>query len=471
MVFSSIIFLTVFLPIVMIVQWFLPLKQQNLLLLIASILFYAWGEPVYILLMLFSITLNWAAGLLLQHTAANKVKHKAVVVGAVLANLGLLAYFKYFSFFGDIVNSIFNSDAIKIAEIALPLGISFYTFQAMSYVIDLYRGEIKVQKNWFSLALYVSFFPQLIAGPIVRYQTIENELSNRKITINGTAYGIKRFIYGLSKKVLLANVFARTADDIFALSAADMSTPVAWLGVVAYAMQIYYDFSGYSDMAIGLGSMCGFTFPENFNYPYMASSVKDFWRRWHISLSTWFKKYLYIPLGGNRKGAARTLVNLMIVFFCTGLWHGARWQFVAWGLYYGFFLVIERLFLGKLLEKKGMGVIKHIYTLFVVLTAWVLFRAGGMREAIEIMFKMVLPSAGAEAYPLMRFVDGKLIFLLVVGIFSCGPIQRIFKKYGQILYDKNKLHVCEVVCLTGLLVLCVIGVISSTYNPFIYFRF
>ena len=291
------------------------------------------------------------------------------------ANLLLLGYFKYFDFAAGALNALLGHETVPLRNIALPLGISFYTFQALSYVIDLYRGEIKVQKNWFLLALYVSFFPQLIAGPIVRYADVEEQLARRTETAMKAAVGIKRFLYGLAKKVLLANTFALAADEIFGLAARDASTAVAWAGAVFYALQIYYDFSGYSDMAIGLGRIFGFHFMENFNYPYLAASVQEFWRRWHISLSTWFRSYLYIPLGGNRKGKARTLVNLMIVFLCTGLWHGANWQFVAWGVYYGLFLIAERLWLKPVLEKHRLA--GHIYTLVVVLAAWVIFRAPG----------------------------------------------------------------------------------------------
>ena len=467
MLFSSLVFLWIFLPVTFIAYRLFPASWRNGLLLCASLLFYAWGEPLYILLMLASITLNWVSGLALKKFASAQ---KTVLACSVAANLGLLAYFKYFDFAASLLNSLAARQLVPLREIALPLGISFYTFQALSYVIDLYRREIKVQKSWFSLALYVSFFPQLIAGPIVRYTDIEHQLAHRTLSADATAYGIKRFLYGLAKKVLLANAFARTADEIFGLPVAEMSTAVAWLGTVLYALQIYYDFSGYSDMAIGLGRMFGFSFPENFNYPYISASVQEFWRRWHISLSTWFKSYLYIPLGGNRKGTVRTIVNLMIVFFCTGLWHGASMQFVAWGVYYGVFLILEKLFLGKWLAKKGAKPFAHLYTLFVVLTAWVLFRAPGLHAALSMLRTMLLPTQGGAAYPLLRFVDAKLVFLMMIGVIFCGPVQAVFPKLRKALYE-SRVTIAESVWQLVLLMLCVMMLVSSTYNPFIYFRF
>ena len=467
MLFSSLLFLWLFLPLVAGVYYLLPKawrRAKNGLLLVASLFFYGWGEPVYILLMLASITLNWGAGLCVW-----KLRRRAAVLAAtVAANLLLLGYFKYFDFAAGALNALLGHEAVPLRNIALPLGISFYTFQALSYVIDLYRGEIKVQKNWFLLALYVSFFPQLIAGPIVRYADVEEQLARRTETAMKAAVGIKRFLYGLAKKVLLANTFALAADEIFGLAARDASTAVAWAGAVFYALQIYYDFSGYSDMAIGLGRIFGFHFMENFNYPYLAASVQEFWRRWHISLSTWFRSYLYIPLGGNRKGKARTLVNLMIVFLCTGLWHGANWQFVAWGVYYGLFLIAERLWLKPVLEKHRLA--GHIYTLVVVLAAWVIFRAPGLREGALWLKAMFLPTAGSAAFPLVRFLDAKRLVFAAVGILLCGPVQALLPKWKAMLYREDRVYAAECAVQLVLLFLCVMSLVSSTYNPFIYFR-
>lgn len=470
MLFSSLVFLWIFLPCVIALYFIVPRAGKNAVLLIASLFFYAWGEPVYVLLMLGSITLNWVSGLALS-VVQKKAARSWVLFGAIAANLGLLAYFKYFDFFAKIGNAVLGGEAIALRSVVLPLGISFYTFQALSYVIDYYRGEIPVQKNWFLLALYISFFPQLVAGPIVRYSDIEHQLAQRETSWEAAAYGVKRFLYGLAKKVLLANTFARTADDIFGLAPEQMSTAVAWLGTILYTLQIYYDFSGYSDMAIGLGKLFGFTFPENFNYPYISASVQEFWRRWHMTLSGWFRSYLYIPLGGNRKGMARTLINLLVVFACTGLWHGASWQFVAWGLYHGMFLLIERVFLGKWLAKRGVKPLAHIYTTLVFTLGWVLFRAPGLHAALGTFRAMLLPTAGSAAFPLGRFLDAKLVLLLVLGILGCGIVQTVWPRVRARLYDETRVHVWECVYQFALFFLCVMNLVSSTYNPFIYFRF
>ena len=341
MVFSSMIFLWLFLPLVLFFYFISNNKLKNIILLIFSLIFYAWGESKYILLMLLSIFINYLFGILIDKFR----KHdKLFLVLAVITNLGLLGYFKYFNFFVNVVNKINGETLVGFRDIVLPIGISFYTFQILSYVIDLYRKEIKVQKNILNLALYVSFFPQLIAGPIVKYKDVDNEINNRKVDLKLFASGVRRFVYGLGKKVLLSNTLALVVDTIYSYNVSQLNTPLVWIAIIAYTFQIYFDFSGYSDMAIGLGRMFGFHFLENFNLPYISQSITEFWRRWHISLSTWFKEYLYIPLGGNRKGKIRTYLNLFIVFFATGLWHGASFNFIAWGLYYGVFLIIEKLF-------------------------------------------------------------------------------------------------------------------------------
>ncbi len=368
------------------------------------------------------------------------------------------------------LQGLFSSEILPIRDIALPIGISFYTFQAMSYIIDLYRGKNAVQRSWFRLALYISFFPQLIAGPIVRYGEVESALSNRSLNFNDTVYGIKRFLYGLAKKVILANAFAVKADEIFGLAPQDISTPLAWLGALYYALQIYYDFSGYSDMAIGLGRMFGFHFPENFNYPYMSKSITEFWRRWHISLSTWFKEYLYIPLGGNRCGTARTYINLIIVFLATGIWHGANLQFVAWGLFYGVLLILERLFLGALLQKLP-SFIGRVYVILAVLVGWVIFRAPGLNAGITIIKSMFVPTLGAEAYPIMRYIDPRSALLILTGIILCGILQFLCKPFKTALFKENGVSPMQSVILLALGFLCFMLLVSETYNPFIYFRF
>ncbi len=436
----------------------------------ASLLFYAWGEPSYIFLMLLSITVNYLGGLILCRLNSGGVAARISLAVIVAVNLGLLGYFKYYNFAAELLRSVFSAEILPIRDIALPIGISFYTFQAMSYIIDLYRGKIAVQRSWFRLALYISFFPQLIAGPIVRYGEVESALSHRSLNYDDTVYGIKRFLYGLAKKVILANAFAVKSDEIFGLAPQDISTPLAWLGAIYYALQIYYDFSGYSDMAIGLGRMFGFKFPENFNYPYTSKSITEFWRRWHISLSTWFKEYLYIPLGGNRRGTARTYINLMIVFLATGIWHGASLQFVAWGIFYGALLIAERLFLGALLQKLP-SLVGRIYVMIAVLVGWVIFRAPGLNSGITIIKSMFIPTLGGEAYPLMRYIDLRSALLVVVGVLLCGILQSVSKPFKTALFREAGISPLQSILLLSLGFLCFMLLVSETYNPFIYFRF
>lgn len=398
----------------------------------------------------------------------SKEKKKIVLISAILFNLGLLGYFKYFNFFANNVNALFGSTLIPIKNIILPIGISFYTFQIMSYIIDLYRGDIKVQKNILNLALYISFFPQLIAGPIVKYHDIDKQLQKRVITVEKFATGVKRFVYGLSKKVILSNSLAYIADTIFNASMSSINMPIAWFGAICYTLQIYFDFSGYSDMAIGLGKMFGFEFVENFNLPYISQSITEFWRRWHISLSTWFKEYLYIPLGGNRKGIIRTYINLIIVFLATGIWHGADWNFIAWGLYNGFFVVIERIKLKELLDKNKFKILNHIYSLLVVIVGWVIFRTEDLNY-LKVMFI----SNNSECYfDLTQIINAKNITIIIIAILFSGIIQVLFNKL------KNKEEILdfyekylEIFVIFVLMFICIMMLASSTYNPFIYFRF
>lgn len=469
MVFSSIIFIWLFLPLVflgnLLCRKAAGNKGANILLLVASILFYAWGEPIHVLLMLVSISVNWTAGMLLERK--NEWK-KAILAITVLIDLVLLFHFKYSRMITETVNTALGTN-LEVPEIKLPIGISFFTFQAMSYVIDVYRGECESQKSWCRLALYVSFFPQLIAGPIVKYRDISEQIAERTVTREKTAAGIRRFIYGLGKKVLLANVFALVADKIYALEISGVTGAMMWIASIAYMLQIYYDFSGYSDMAIGLGRIFGFEFRENFRYPYISHSIREFWRRWHISLSSWFRDYLYIPLGGNRKGKTRTYINLLVVFLCTGLWHGANWTFVLWGLYHGFFIVIERMWLGKRLDRHKW--ISLVYTLLIVNFGWVLFRADTIGAAIEYVKHMILPWQYRETEFLLReLLDDHTIFCLVIGGIGAGLLQKFAGKYGRM---EKRWHgsVAEVVFCAAVLALSIISLASTTYNPFIYFRF
>ncbi|MBQ4262210.1 MAG: MBOAT family protein [Ruminococcus sp.] len=475
MVFSSLVFLCIFLPAVFLLYSAIPnLKVRNGLLIVASLVFYAYGEPVYVLLMLFSSVLNYLCARFVR--AGRHGRSRTALVIAVAVNLGILAAFKYTGFFVSSLNSVFSL-SIPVPQIALPVGISFFTFQALSYVIDVYRGDVAVQKNYFNVLLYISFFPQLIAGPIVKYHDIAQQIENRSQDIDKIARGLRRFICGLAKKVLIANTMGQTADVIFSADPGALALPTAWLGAIAYLFQIYYDFSGYSDMAIGLGLMFGFTFKENFMYPYGSVGIKDFWRRWHISLSTWFKEYLYIPLGGNRKGKARTYLNKMIVFLCTGLWHGANWTFVLWGIYHGLFLLFEDT---VPIVKKLPRFLVRIYTLLVVTVGFVLFRADTISQGFCVIGKMFAGfdfSDGALSMALSQLTPWFLA-VLVAAIIGCAPIRPIA--------DRIRANICGAAALSGrwkavqivlyvmafaLLFWCIVRLSATSYNPFIYFRF
>lgn len=466
MLFSSMIFLWLFLPIVLMVSRFLKIKYQNVFLLTASLFFYAWGEPKYVFLMLLSIFLNWGCGILLT-----KISYKRLVLWcAVMINLSLLGYYKYWGLIIRTLNVAMGNEIFSIPMIALPIGISFFTFQALSYVIDVYRGDCKVQKNVLHLALYISFFPQLIAGPIVKYRDVNEQIADRTITSERFAEGIRRFIYGLAKKVLVSNTLAKSADLIFALDINEMTGALAWMAALLYTFQIYYDFSGYSDMAIGLGKMFGFEFNENFNYPYTSLSIREFWRRWHISLSTWFREYVYIPFGGSRKGQIRTLVNLGIVFLLTGIWHGASYNFIFWGIYHGVFLIIERIGWGKFLERHK--VFAGLYTFFAVVLGWMLFRIESMRQIWHFGKRMLLPWMYiASHYSVWEFLDGYTIFMFVCAILGMGAVQRLMQKQALGIILKWKFSLLELGYCTVLFVLCISALASNTYNPFIYFRF
>jgi alginate O-acetyltransferase complex protein AlgI len=462
MVFSSPIFVFLFLPIVYLVNLIIPRKLSNLFLLALSLVFYAWGEPLYVLLMIFSGFINyWLA----RGMDAYDDNRKIFLILTVIFNIGLLGLFKYADFIILSLNGIAGSH-IPLLHLPLPIGISFYTFQTMSYVLDVYRKDTPVQKNYFSLLLYITFFPQLIAGPIVKYHDVATEIVKRKVTLKGTTEGLRRFVYGLSKKVLLANTMAIVVDRLYALPNSDISFAVAWIAAIAYLFQIYFDFSGYSDMAIGMGEMFGFHFLENFNYPYISSSMQDFWRRWHMSLSSWFKLYVYIPLGGNKKGKTRAVVNRIIVFFLTGLWHGAAWTFVFWGLYHGMFLLLEQTFLKV---EKWPRPLRHFYTLMVVLIGFVIFRAANFTQALVFIRSMFAFSAASAngASQLMVLLTPAIVLLFGVCVVASTPIAKhIQTRYPSVVANYLSYGVAVLLWF-----FCLFSLSATTYNPFIYFRF
>ena len=461
MVFSSIAFLFYFLPITLALYYVLPKRCRNIVLLIASLFFYAYGEPTYILIMILSIVFTYFYGLLIDRF---KKYSKVFLILSICTSIGLLIYFKYTNFIIENINLWF-SNKIDFIEVILPIGISFYTFQMLTYIIDLYKGEVKVQKNIFKLGLYITLFPQLIAGPIVRYKTIEEELESRKHSFENFAYGVRRFIIGLGKKVLIANLLGELAE-LF-LTSTDKSVLFYWIYGISISLQIYFDFSGYSDMAIGLGKMFGFTFLENFNYPYIAQSVTDFWRRWHISLSTFFRDYVYIPLGGNRVSKAKWLRNILIVWALTGIWHGAAWNFVIWGLYFGIILVLEKVFLGKILEKLPKF-LSRIYVLLIVMISFIIFSGENASQVLENLKGLI----GYNNIPLIS-VESVYYFksyfvILLVGIIGSTPIMKNIFSSKKIEKLSN---ILEPVFLLVVLILSTSYIINGSFNPFLYFRF
>lgn len=460
MVFSSLLFLFVFLPLFLLGYYVIPAKFRNLLLFLASLLFYAWGEPIYVSIMLFSTLLDYTCGRIIHHYRNHSFLPKIGLGISLLGNLGLLCYFKYANFFITNINTALGN-SWKLIGLTLPIGISFYTFQTMSYTIDLYRGKISVQKNMINFGAYVTMFPQLIAGPIVTYNHIEKEINHRSLCLERFSEGSIRFIEGLGKKVLLANNIGLLWDQIHASSLGELSVVSAWLGMVAFGLQLYFDFSGYSDMAIGLGHMLGFSFPENFNYPYISKSVTEFWRRWHITLGSWFREYIYISLGGNRVGTMRFYFNLFVVWFLTGFWHGAGWNFIIWGLFFGVIMVIERGFLLKLVEKLPSW-ISHIYLLFIILVSWVFFsheQLGNALTYLSIMFGNASAFINTQTlYELSNYY----VLIFLGSLFATPLICKIKRKLpGWILYF----------FYVGILILCTAYLVDATYNPFLYFRF
>jgi len=472
MAFSSLIFVCIFLPIVFGLHSVIrPIWAKNALLIAASLVFYAFGEPLYVFLMLLSALFNYLCGL-----AMGGEHKKPLLALAVFVNIGLLCVFKYAGFFVETINRLLQTE-LPVPQIALPIGISFFTFQALSYVIDVYRGQVERQKSFARVLLYISFFPQLIAGPIVKYRDVSAEIEQRRVTVHSAACGLRRFIWGLGKKVLIANAMAAAADAVFAMERSSVNIVLAWIGAVAYLMQIYFDFSGYSDMAIGLGRMFGFHFKENFDYPYAALGIRDFWRRWHISLSSWFKDYVYIPLGGNRKGRLRTGLNKVLVFFLTGLWHGANWTFVAWGLFHGLFSFLEEAVPSI---RKLPRFLLHLYTMLVVTVGFVIFRADDLSQAGFLIAQMFTGFRFARLYTSLALRQLTPFFLTMLGlaVLGCGPLrERVLRlraaseKEAGLTAGETWRQVLLDLAAFVLLLCCILRLSGGSYNPFIYFRF
>lgn len=470
MVFSSIFFLFTFLPISLILYWISPMKMKNLTLLLVSLFFYAWGEPVYILLMMSSIIINFTYGIVIDKlkSADRIILRKTVFLTAVLFNILIIGFFKYYGFITDNINLIFHT-SIMHRDLPLPIGISFYTFQVLSYIIDVYLKKVKLQKNIVSFALYVTMFPQLIAGPIVRYSDIDSQLESREISSHKFGEGALRFIQGLGKKVLIANNMGALWNLTYAMDMSSISTFSAWLGIIAYTFQIYFDFSGYSDMAIGLGKMFGFEFIENFDHPYVSKSITEFWRRWHISLGTWFREYVYIPLGGNRCSKLKQVRNILIVWMLTGLWHGASWNFVIWGLYYGCLLLIEKMFLKRFLDSIP-SFFAHVYCMLAVITGWVFFAIDDISVAKNYLGIM----SGFSNNPILDstslyYFKSYAVMLVISTLFSASLFKNSFltgdETENKIQYGLTALiHIFILLMSTAYLV-------TETYNPFLYFRF
>ena len=468
MLFSSMTFVFMFLPIVCAAYLLARRDLQNYILLLASILFYAWGEPRYLAIMFLTIIVNYIGANYISRSK-NLLHRKILLAITIVADLSFLFYFKYFNFVMENFNTLFHAH-INFIDVVMPIGISFYTFQALSYVVDVYREEVKVQRDIYKLALYICLFPQLVAGPIVKYHDVEGQISDRDVTFDKVAYGVKRFIIGLAKKMLIANTLGAVADKIFTQPVEQFDALTAWIGAIAYSFQIFYDFSGYSDMAIGLGSIFGFKFLENFNYPYISKSITEFWRRWHISLSTWFKEYLYIPLGGNRVTKTRNYFNLFIVFLTTGFWHGASWNFIFWGLWHGMFIIFEKA-TGWHKKEGGLGLslAHHIYTIFAFVIGWVMFRADTMTYAwayIKNMFGLV--EEHKIAYELAYYIDNIEILAFTAAIICAMPI---FEDLLKIKYEHKFLRAIIDIWLMILFIVSSSAIAASTYNPFIYFRF
>ena len=463
MLFSSMVFVFLFLPLTCFAYLCVNTRLKNYVLLIASLIFYAWGEPRYLAIMLLTIIINYWGAVAI---ASIQKFRKLCLIVTIIVDLSFLIYFKYFNFLIDNLNRIVFVD-VPFRDIIMPIGISFYTFQAMSYLIDVYRREVKVQRDILKLALYISLFPQLVAGPIVKYHDVEQQINRRKVDFAKVSLGIKRFIIGLAKKMLLANMMGEVADKIFSQSVEQFNSYIAWVGAIAYSLQLFYDFSGYSDMAIGLGLIFGFRFLENFNYPYISKSITEFWRRWHISLSTWFKEYLYVPLGGNRVSKLRNYFNLFVVFLATGIWHGASWNFVLWGVYFGIIIIIEKLFLGKYLEK-APAFLSHLYAIFLFTFGWVLFDFTDMGQMCDFIVSLFNGgSVGLISHDALVYVLAYLPVLIISIIASTPLVSNLHKK----IENRAWCGYADAALVLIALVICTASLVSSGYNPFIYFRF
>ncbi len=479
MVFSSPVFLFGFLPLVLLIYYISPAFIKNGVLLLFSLFFYAWGENFYLLVLLISITANYSVGIFLFKCHESGRYRKGLLFVGIVINISLLLSFKYGNFIVDNINIVLaqlNSPLIILAPIHLPLGISFFTFQGISYIVDVYKTRESCQKNILDLALYIALFPQLIAGPIVRYNDISRQIVKRTHSFEMFADGVQRFIYGLAKKTLVANPLGEVADSVFILSGNELTMPLAWIGILGYTLQIYFDFSGYSDMAIGLGRMYGFYFFENFNYPYISTSVREFWRRWHISLSTWFRDYVYIPLGGGRVSATRVYANLFLVFVLTGLWHGASWNFLIWGLFHGLFLASEHAGFSAVLERLWRP-FRHLYLLLVVIIGWVFFRSENLSSAVNYLLSMFdVSNVHTTLFQLAQVLSYEALYAFAIGIVLMTPVYSYIEKY---ILEKNAQNygavvlagLSRIVLLSSVMFLSIIKIAASTFNPFIYFRF
>ena len=470
MIFNSMMFLWIFLPIILVLYYIVPNKLKNLFLMLISLVVYAWGSLESLTVLLTSIVVNYFIGILINAQKKNRLK-KIFFGAGMLFNIGILCYYKYSNFFISTACKILGNTTFNMIDILIPVGISYFTFSSMSYLFDIYRQEAKVQKNPINLALYISFFPKVMMGPIESYKDFEVFINEKDLSIDNMADGIKRFVYGLSKKVIIANSMAVIADTIFDSDISMITTRIAWIGSLCYTIQIYFDFSGYSDMAIGLSKMLGFNLKENFDLPYNSQSITEFWRRWHISLSTWFKNYLYIPLGGNRKGNFRTYLNLFIVFLVTGLWHGASWNFIVWGVYNGLFMVVERIILKKILDKNKFKIINHIYTLLVVITSWIYFRISDINKAVEyvrIMFTKTTLLPEKMVY-LSNVLTTSNLIIFVIGIIFAGIVPALYRKTSKL---KNIYEVfIEPIIIVTLFLMSIMYIVNGTYNSFIYMNF
>lgn len=479
MVFSSLVFLLLFFTLSILLYYAVPFRLKNAVILLSGIVFYAWGEPIYVVVMLLSTMIDYCAGLIMDRFEGRRLLRRICLIVSVVMNLGLLGVFKYSGFLAENINLIAGRELIDIAHMnffgldflpmnLLPIGISFFTFQSMSYTIDLYLGKIKVQKNPITFAAFVTLYPQIVAGPIVRYDDIAAELDSRRIDLDLIYDGIVRFITGLGKKVLLANGIGQLWETAAAAAPDELSVLTAWLGVIGYTLQIYFDFSGYSDMAIGLGKMMGFHFPENFNYPYLSKSISEFWRRWHMTLGAWFRSYVYIPLGGNRKGMGRTVLNLAVVWFLTGVWHGSSWNFILWGTLYGVVIILEKLFLGKLLAKLPAA-LGWLYTMLLVVLGWVLFASADLSAAFGYMGAMFGGSGilcdNTALYLLLNYG-----VLLVVGVFAATDAWKVMVERLTARLPTAVAYATPVLKI-GVLLLCIAYLSDASYNPFLYFNF